>query len=501
MYLHQCFFKSSIMRLKVKNLGPIKQGEIDLSKRFSLFVGYNNSGKTYMSQLVWSVFDVCAKMNIFRTIQSIEDVVKDFRDERTFSLADYVVQYYIDGFTDTIKKKVIENFNSNTENNNFSKIEISLPESVKTFKANYYKAYYQTNENFFLVEKIENTLEFNISKIDKNTFLKEAEGEKKYRIQQQNGFNFLDYLYEFIIKNLIDKRFYAPFFLPANRAFYPNFYKYIYEVENKELVELNEAIRQNRPNEELLKISPSNYTQSTRALIQAINQLNFSKSKKNDYYEDLLEELKTIIGGNIVLKTANPDIASLINFKLQVEDSKEELDMHLASSSVNQLTTLYLYLKYWAWSSDNTLIIDEPEENLHPKNQIALLNILMKFANRNNNRVIITTYSPLLADAVNNHLHLGYLAEKYNKNLEILIAENNLNLDPQAALSHDAIGIYFFDGKNIKEYDIEEYGVDFRDFRKEQEKVEEIGDVLRGLIIKEKKNKLRTLHQKPVANV
>ena len=46
---------SKKMKLRVKNLGPIKQGEIDLSKRFFVFVGYNNTGKTYMAQVLWSV--------------------------------------------------------------------------------------------------------------------------------------------------------------------------------------------------------------------------------------------------------------------------------------------------------------------------------------------------------------------------------------------------------------------------------------------------------------
>jgi predicted ATPase len=45
------------MRLIINNLGPIKQGEIDLSKDFYVFVGYNNSGKTYMSHLFWTLFN------------------------------------------------------------------------------------------------------------------------------------------------------------------------------------------------------------------------------------------------------------------------------------------------------------------------------------------------------------------------------------------------------------------------------------------------------------
>ena len=53
------------MKLSVKNLGPIKQGEIDLSKRFSVFVGYNNSGKTYMAQVIWTMFRYLYTSGIF----------------------------------------------------------------------------------------------------------------------------------------------------------------------------------------------------------------------------------------------------------------------------------------------------------------------------------------------------------------------------------------------------------------------------------------------------
>ena len=47
------------MELIIKNLGPIKgnQQSIDLSKKFFIFLGYNNSGKTYVSQLLWTIFN------------------------------------------------------------------------------------------------------------------------------------------------------------------------------------------------------------------------------------------------------------------------------------------------------------------------------------------------------------------------------------------------------------------------------------------------------------
>ncbi|MDM3863196.1 MAG: AAA family ATPase, partial [Aphanizomenon gracile PMC644.10] len=47
------------MKLIIKNLGPIKNNTqaIDLSKDFFVFVGQNNSGKSYVSQLLWAIFN------------------------------------------------------------------------------------------------------------------------------------------------------------------------------------------------------------------------------------------------------------------------------------------------------------------------------------------------------------------------------------------------------------------------------------------------------------
>ena len=46
------------MNLVFHNLGPLKGRQvIDLTKRFYVFVGENNSGKTYTAQLLWAVLN------------------------------------------------------------------------------------------------------------------------------------------------------------------------------------------------------------------------------------------------------------------------------------------------------------------------------------------------------------------------------------------------------------------------------------------------------------
>ena len=60
------------MKLLIEDLGPIKNNKqiIDLSKKFYVFVGANNSGKTYVSQLFWTIFN--------------EDIIAEFARDTDF---------------------------------------------------------------------------------------------------------------------------------------------------------------------------------------------------------------------------------------------------------------------------------------------------------------------------------------------------------------------------------------------------------------------------------
>lgn len=75
-------------------------------------------------------------------------------------------------------------------------------------------------------------------------------------------------------------------------------------------------------------------------------------------------------------------------------------DLYNASSSIKQLAPLLLYLRYQA-RPKQTLIIDEPEMNLHPEGQAKLLEALAMLANLGVN-VLLTTHSPYFMAHLNN---------------------------------------------------------------------------------------------------
>ena len=130
------------------------------------------------------------------------------------------------------------------------------------------------------------------------------------------------------------------------------------------------------------------YTLPMDMLTEMIYKFNTRNVQIKNLYTEQLYVLRELLGGDIILKSSE-GIAP-VEFFLKTKDGKE-LDMYLSSSSVNQLATLYLYFKYWVHEDENFLFIDEPEQNLHPKSQLELLDSLIEFTQEKDksNRVLI----------------------------------------------------------------------------------------------------------------
>jgi len=514
------------MKLQVQNLGPIKFGEIDLSKRFYVFVGYNNSGKTYMGQLLWSIFNL-DNLNSFKKTIELSKYEKATLD-KPFLISEEMLNSIINDFNkfssekfirdtlhldskhflnknlsikidknsicqDIINKDFKLGLGLNTDHENFMKLDISisiddtpLPKKEKPTKEK------QGKEEIFTVQKKIGELEINfhpIDDFDKSDFPMTwgYEGDRSKITAEIVAKISLELIFPF------SNFRYHTFFLPANRNFYPNFYKYIYSASKAEKDAIGHELGNGANLERIKTLAKRPYTQPMDELNTRIFNLNNNRTPTG-HHEDLLIELEEIIGGKI--EVISVEGIAPIEFRLKIAEGKS-LDMHVASSSSNQLTTLYLYLKYWARESNNFLILDEPEENLHPKNQLKLLELLIKFSKRNNNRILITTHSTLLSDSINNHLHLGHL-KKEGFDLEEIAKDKKLHIDVNAALEPDETGVYFFSGERIFEYGVEDYGVVFGDFVQEEHKVRNDGSALRDIIYESQNEKRRQKLEKTI---
>jgi hypothetical protein len=286
--------------------------------------------------------------------------------------------------------------------------------------------------------------------------------------------------------NLLLQNEERPFFLPSHRiSILENAeeLKRQEEIRKKEQTELLFDLLENQSNKQdlisnlLAKKSESEHPPYLNKLIHEVLKLRSSKDDEfilngTGFYEALLPKFIQILGGEIIYEKTAAFSNRVEKFKINQENA-DIIRMDLASSSVNQLSALFLFFKYWAKPERNFLMIDEPEENLHPENQISLVNLLLEFL-LTNNRLLITTHSPLVAETINNYLILGQL-----KNRKKLIEELEL---PDININSTNTGIYYFQGETVVEHRIESFGALFTSYKLAQDKIYDLGEYLSDLM-------------------
>ena len=463
------------MKLLVKNLGPIRGNTqtIDLSKRFYIFVGLNNSGKTYVSQLLWTIFnqDTIAK---FARSHPWEE--NPWQSEDVVQLTQELIDHILSRYANFIEKEILSTLNADSVLTD--KILLGFQSDIDELKAEFFQSYFYVKT---LPEKGISIQYIEIAKKREYLSLQIKPAKLPDNFSYVLPKSFLEYRKKTISNAIIEgiiqlllKHKHSTLFLPASRVYYPVLYQYIYDIERKsreeEMQRLLNLIEKRQEGDEIssesvknIKRSQKRYTEPMNDVLEKIYGLNL-KANIVPYYQNILKQLVQIMGGDIVMKSLEG--ISPIEFFLSLGEQGGDLPMYLASSSVNQLTLLNLYLKYWVEEKNNFLIMDEPEENLHPANQIKLLELLIQFATQNENKVLIATHSPLMANAVNNYIYLHMLKHECDRDVDRLVEEHDLkHIDPNTSISKDDVGVYFFNGKKIIDYEANDYGVYFRDFR------------------------------------
>ncbi len=486
------------MNVLIKNLGPIKNNtqKIDLTKNFYVFVGENNSGKTYVSQLLWTIFNE----KIIQRFSEQVEISIDFENITSIDIDKLLVDDILAKYAIFIKKELANTYNiqntpfEKTVLGDFSMVfdyDFERIKSAKFSVASYANFDKGLATNFFILDKKENEL---VGTFERMKYFNPDE-LTNHRIKSYSNIVPLKkgLFVDTIIKLLLNHN-HITFFLPASRTFYSTFYQYIYGLERekneKRMGKVDELLKTTKfsDNEDYFREKLTEIHNSTKnPYSEPVNKLfeqlyNFNKDIEiNENYTSLVEKVATLMGGSVVMNSIEG--ISMIDFFFKMNQIDKQLPMYMSSSSVNQLTLLYIYFKYWTSKNGNFLMIDEPEENLHPKNQIKLLDILIEFASQNSNKVLITTHSPLLAEAVNNYLYLDVLKNKFGIDPKKIIEENQLeHLNPEVSLSKDNLGVYFFDGKQIIDYGDDNYGVFFRDFKNVSNAVAKAGELLTDYI-------------------
>ena len=159
--------------------------------------------------------------------------------------------------------------------------------------------------------------------------------------------------------------------------------------------------------------------------------------------------------------------------------SGKDIPISAAASSVKELTSLLLLLQKEIKYEYLSILFEEPEAHVHPKNQDLVADLIARCFNRGM-MFQITTHSDFILGRFNQLIRLGNLRknnpEKFKKFCQENTHNNNLYLD------HEQIGAYYFEEQPdgnvaVKQQDISN-GIPFTTFHEIIDRQERIDDLI-----------------------
>ncbi len=433
-----------LLTLELENFGAVVRGRIPVS-RLTVLIGPNSSGKTYVTELVYVI------------IKSLRRI----RRARYFLLENNI-RKKLAPLVDLTKRKIIEQISKNVQN-----IEISIDpyeflkkleelissELSKNFTRIIERTYRTKPEKLVTVNREESNIKIShqniglsisinrrTNNIDTTTKITKLPEEVKIQINPTKGKRNIVFEYkadnkillkiytdinainadetidsiilllsttlirkllEDLIRTLVDIMF-----IPAPRKLstlteYGRIFREILKECFPSIIRIHSTISEVVPDAPLYLEEFLMYSILSRA-----------RSKPSGLYDIVKVLEKLILCGSIHIKEG-VEVFKDLRFSAEIEP-------HLASASVQQLSEIVILLKYLPaiGSRFKTLIIEEPELHCHPQTQTFIALFLAALANSGLN-IIVSTHSDFLIQRIYSLAFLGELKikdpQKYEK--------------------------------------------------------------------------------------
>ncbi|MEA5459171.1 AAA family ATPase [Arcicella sp. LKC2W] len=434
------------MKIQIKELGAIKEATIDLEKKITIFCGPNGTGKTYMAYVLYALTNLNNK-NI--GIRLEEEIVKTLVEDNS---AKITINYDLIW---NFRVREVENIKDNLwnlfaipENKSkdfFAKTEINILETKEDFQVKINKIAIKETIRFydysFVLIKEPNTNEITFSISDS-------------LIKNKEFYNFMEIVFLSRLYSII------AFYPITSSTIFPVERNSIYTFSNELSIRKNDALEHiqaitNKKDFSLFDLvfkRNTRYPQPIRDGLEVAEDLdNIQQRNSNEYFEYATEIENELLKGKVVItKEGNVEFVS-------EKAPRIKLSFHQSSSIVKTLASLVIYLKYRATKND-LVIIDEPELNLHPDNQVRLAKVFARLVNKGL-RLVISTHSDYIIREFNNLIMIS----SDNPNLSS-IKEKSMYRDDEFLKIND-VGAYMFNYKNnkakqtdVKAIKIDQYG-------------------------------------------
>ena len=378
------------MRIEFKNFGQAGSGAVSLAD-LTVICGPNNSGKTYVNYAVYS-----ALKNFYNFF--------DFREQRT------ALSNLRAGKPASINLKAVKE--------NFDKYLIAAGNNFTESLDNVFNApddFFSDSEFFFHLDETEfgapKRTQISVRLNDK--FMLEGEFDPKtgiMTIAHSHGEAITlpsrvisSVVKKFILDTLLDEAVPSPFVVTSERTGVALFYKDLDYSSNAIISELRATKKIDAL--KMIEAMRSQYAQPIQDNIDTVRDYNNIRKRKSflreakDDYQFVFDALTDLLGGGTFRPSGDQPTFS------PKDQSTCTVPMYLASSSIKSLFLVDMYINHVA-RKNQILIIDEPELNLHPDNQVRFARLIARLVNAKV-KILLTTHSDYIVREINNLISMS----------------------------------------------------------------------------------------------
>ena len=372
------------MKITIDNLGVVRHIEFDTQKPLSLFCGPNGTGKTYVAYVLYSIanFDI----SLTRTIRSLRNKTISVTELLKKAIKELIELNFgsIFGVSDDF---VFERFRYTKVDVSFSDYDIEIINK-------------ESNEFFNLVKQNETYIATNISPVNVRLALSRC-----------------------------IKLIFRALMLTVERNSIYTFDREL-SISRNDLVDRLMALKDKRNVNlsEVLTANSRRYPMAVMDGLRVANDLLNIKKIKGCFFDVASGLEKTLLHGSVEI-SQNGEVEFIVGENIN-------LPIQMSSSIVKTLSSLILYLKYIITEGD-TLIIDEPEMNLHPDNQILLARIFAQMVNMGI-KLVISTHSDYIIRELNNLIMLSGVPDNDMQSF------SKLGYDKSMMLKKEDVAAYMF---------------------------------------------------------
>ena len=406
------------MQIKLKNIGMLKEAELSLNS-LTLIAGENDNGKSTVGKVVF-----CIIKAINRYKEDLQESKEHKLNEKFNNLFFFIrnllvhnpilkntddIYFLIEDESDIDEKllnlnKLIALFKNNTQidEKTIQKIEKTLEEiyTIRNEPENINK-YIESALNKVFISEFDSSILLDGEDEGEITLLENKLELIKIKVTRENKIFLLSDIEPIQIK---DATFIESPLILNNHDL---------------LIKSQSGLNINKRNIERLGIPYT--TLHTKDLFDKLKKISFSLFFDDDFEENILREIQQIIDGNIIYDNQKRNYI--------YSKSQKNISIKNTASGIKSFGILQLLLLNGVLNKNSILILDEPENHLHPIWQLKYAKLLVIFA-KNGITTLIASHSPYMIEALKRYSDIEDLGEVTN----FYLAENSIIL-PKDRLS------------------------------------------------------------------